>query len=93
MDRTLTAAELRENLFSVLDSVVTSDEHFIIATRNGNAVIIGESALDSLTETFYLLTDPTILDSVEEAERTHSEAADWRRCLEMCSDTPRTGTD
>ncbi len=82
MDRTLTAAELRENLFSVLDSVVTSDEHYTVTTRNGNAVIIGESALGSLTETLRLLSDPTFLDSVKDAENTHSEAVDWRRCLD-----------
>ena len=81
MATTLNATQCRKELFSVLDSAVTSDERFTITTRNGNAVIISESAFNSLMETLYLLSDPTILDSVEEAERTHSEAEDWRKCL------------
>ena len=59
---------------------ISTDERYIVTTKKGNAVIISEEAYNSLMETIYLLSDPTILDDIEEAERTHDEAVDWRIC-------------
>ena len=74
------ATQCRKDLFSILDVAISTDERYIVTTKKGNAVIISEEAYNSLVETIYLLSDPTILDDIEEAERTHDEAVDWRIC-------------
>ena len=80
MSSIVNATQCRKDLFSILDVAISSDERYIVTTKKGNAVIISEEAYNSLMETIYLLSDPTILDDIEEAERTHDEAVDWRIC-------------
>ncbi|MGN0137470.1 MAG: type II toxin-antitoxin system Phd/YefM family antitoxin [Candidatus Methanomethylophilaceae archaeon] len=72
------ADQCRKDLFLILDTVISMDECFIITTEMGNAVIIGEETYNGLMETLYLLSDPAIIDDVEEAERTHDEAVGWK---------------
>ncbi|MDY5679889.1 MAG: type II toxin-antitoxin system Phd/YefM family antitoxin [Candidatus Methanomethylophilaceae archaeon] len=80
MSSIVNATQCRKDLFSILDVAISTDERYIVTTKKGNAVIISEEAYNSLVETIYLLSDPTILDDIEEAERTHDEAVDWRIC-------------
>lgn len=80
MSSIVNATQCRKDLFSILDVAISTDERYIVTTKKGNAVIISEEAYNSLMETIYLLSDPTILDDIEEAERTHDEAVDWRIC-------------
>ena len=80
MSSIVNATQCRKDLFSILDMAISTDERYIVTTKKGNAVIISEEAYNSLMETIYLLSDPTILDDIEEAERTHDEAVDWRIC-------------
>ena len=63
-----------------MDTAITTDERYTVTTKRGNAVIISEESYNGLMETLYLLSDPTILDDIEEAESTHDEAVDWRSC-------------
>ena len=80
MSSIVNATQCRKDLFSILDLAISTAERYIVTTKKGNAVIISEEAYNSLLETIYLLSDPTILDDIEEAERTHDEAVDWRIC-------------
>ena len=80
MSSIVNATQCRKDLFSILDVAISTDERYSVTTKKGNAVIISEEAYNSLMETIYLLSDPTILDDIEEAERTHDEAVDWRIC-------------
>ena len=80
MSSIVNATQCRKDLFSILDVAISTDERYIVTTKKGNAVIISEEAYNSLMETIYLLSDPTILDDIEEAERTHDDAVDWRIC-------------
>jgi len=80
MSSVINATQCRKDLFNILDTAIMSDERFTVTTKNGNAVIISEEIYNSLMETLYLLSDPTLLDEIEEAERTHDEAVDWRSC-------------
>lgn len=44
-----------------------------------------QNRFNSILETLYLLSDPTLMDDIDEAERTHDEARDWRECLKDTS--------
>ena len=68
MSSIVNATQCRKDLFSILDVAISTDERYIVTTKKGNAVIISEEAYNSLMETIYLLSDPTILDDIEEAE-------------------------
>lgn len=51
------------------------------AEASGEAISTDEAESDSIRETLYLLSDPDLLPDIEEAERTHDEAKDWRECF------------
>lgn len=85
MASVINATQCRKDLFSVLDAAVVSGERFTVTTKNGNAVIIGEDDFNSILETLYLLSDPALMNDIDEAERTHDEARDWRECLKDIS--------
>ena len=64
---TVNAAQCRKDLFPILDRVVRENEGFVVTTENGNAVIVSEEAWNSLVETAYILSDPEMLTSIEQA--------------------------
>lgn len=78
MGYVLEVNHFKRDFFSILDTVISDDECMTIATGKGNVIIMSEERYKGLLETAYLLTDPTFMSDVEEAERTHDEAVDWR---------------
>ena len=70
MSSIVNATQCRKDLFSILDVAISTDERYIVTTKKGNAVIISEEAYNSLMETIYLLSDPTILDANEDGNRS-----------------------
>jgi len=87
MSSVVNATQFRKDLFSILEDVITTDKKYTVTTKNGNAVVMSEDAFNGLMETLYILTDPEMLESIEEAEKTHDEAVDWRTCMEPGFDT------
>ena len=80
--RTVDATQCREGLSSILDRVVRDNERFVVTTKVGNAVIVSEEAWNSLVETLYIMSDPEMLSSMEEAESDYPEGCrEWRECL------------
>ena len=78
------ASQCQDELFRILYKVVTDDERYVVATEGGNAVIVSEEAWNGLMETFYILSDPEMLSSMEEAESEYPDGCvEWRECLKV----------
>ncbi len=68
-DTTLPLAEIKKRLSEIVDRVEGHHER-VVLTRNGRpaAVIMSPDDLESLEETLDILSDPTVLDAIREAE-------------------------
>lgn len=63
-----------------------------MTTKNGNAVIVSEATWNSLMETLYILSDPEILTSIEEAESEYPDGCvEWREYLKDTERFCRSG--
>ncbi|OYQ78770.1 prevent-host-death protein [Ignatzschineria sp. F8392] len=63
-----TYSDARNNLKSVLDTVVNdADVAFITRKEGGHAVIMGQEHYDSLMETLYLLSSPNNANRLTES--------------------------
>ena len=79
---TVNATQCRKDLFSILDRVFTDNEGFVVMTENGNAVIVSEETWNNLVETAYIMSDPEMLSSIEEAESEYpDDCVEWTACL------------
>lgn len=65
---TITATELRSNLFQVLRKTVKGHLLTKISSKEGNAVLLSEEEYESLLETAELLSVPGLKDSLNEAD-------------------------
>jgi len=66
---TITATELRTNLFQVLKKTVKGHLHTKISSKEGTAVLLSEDEYDSLLETAELLSIPNLKESLNEADK------------------------
>ena len=66
---TITATELRTNLFQVLKKTLKGHLHTRISSKEGNAVLLSEDEYDSLLETAELLSIPNLKESLKEADK------------------------
>jgi len=69
----LSASEARANLFSLVEQVNKDHIPREITSRKGNAVLLSKADWDSLQETLYLQSIPSLVQSVKAAE----QAKDW----------------
>ena len=67
------ATNLRKNLFSYLESAIDYNDVINVNTKKGNAIIISEAEYNSLLETLYLLSDPTMKEKIEAAKNAADE--------------------
>ena len=77
---TINVTQARNDLFSVIDSVLEG-RMTTITSKKGNAVLLSEEEWNELMETLYLLSDPDTLPAVREARATPTselETIDWR---------------
>ncbi len=58
------ATNLRKNLFGVLEQTIKYNEPVNVSTKDGNAVILSEEEYNSLTETLYLVSNPTMKQEI-----------------------------
>ena len=83
------ASQCRDELFRILHRVVTDDERYVVATEDGNAVIVSEETWEGLMETLCILSDPEMLSSIEEAESEYPDGCvEWRECLRRMDERP-----
>ena len=66
---TITATELRTNLFQVLKKTLKGHLHTRISSKEGNADLLSEDEYDSLLETAELLSIPNLKESLKEADK------------------------
>ena len=78
---TLTAAEARANLHSIIDEIAETHESVLITSTKNNAILLSESDWNSIQETLHLLSIPAMRESVKEGMKTEvtecSEDIDW----------------
>ena len=77
----LSATEARANLYRVIDDAAESHEPVFITSKRNNAVLISESDWNSIQETLYLLSLPSMRESIKEGMETDlsdcTEGLDW----------------
>ncbi len=66
---TTNVTELRKNLYNALDTVIVFNEPVQITTKKGNAVLLSEDDYNSLLETIYLMSQPTLSTKIKEGEK------------------------
>ena len=78
---TLTASEVRANLYRLMDQAAESHQPIVITGRRSNAVLIAEEDWAAIQETLFLLSGPGMRESIKAgvAESTDSCATelDW----------------
>ena len=62
---TVNATNLRNNLFSYLDSAIEYNDVINVNTKKGNAIIISEEEYNGLLETLYLISNPEMKERLE----------------------------
>ncbi|MDR1404991.1 MAG: type II toxin-antitoxin system Phd/YefM family antitoxin [Candidatus Methanoplasma sp.] len=80
---TMNVTQARNELFSVMDSVL-ENERVVVTSKKGNMVLISEEYWDEITETLYILSDPDMLDAIKEARETPTselKVFDWKNIL------------
>lgn len=60
------ATNLRNNLFSYLESAIDYNDVINVSTKKGNAIIISEEEYNGLLETLYLTSNPTMKSRLDE---------------------------
>ncbi len=76
-----TTSQARENLYKLVDLVATNHEPAYIVGKRNKVVMISEEDYRSINETLYLLSIPTmresILNAAQESIETCSPKLDW----------------
>lgn len=66
----MNATAARQNLYNVMDNVITTQEPAYITTKNGNVVMLSESDYKAINETLYLLSIPGMREKLIEGMKT-----------------------
>ena len=63
----------RKNIFGILDQTIKYNEPVSVSLKSGNAIILSESDYNSLMETLYLSTIPSMEEKIIEGLNTPLE--------------------
>ena len=78
---TISIANARKNLFSLIDEVVNERKPVMVAGKRGNAVLLAEEDWNSINETLYLLSisgvRKSIVYGIEANLEERDEYLDW----------------
>lgn len=64
--QTLSASDARANLYRLLDQAAESHEPIIISGKRNNAVLISAEDWSGIQETLYLLSVPSMRESIKQ---------------------------
>lgn len=67
---TLTASEARSNLYRLIDETATSHEPIVIAGKRHSAVLVSAEDWSSIQETMFLLSIPSMRESIRDGMNT-----------------------
>ncbi|OGT84954.1 MAG: antitoxin [Gammaproteobacteria bacterium RIFCSPLOWO2_02_FULL_61_13] len=77
----ITASEARASLYRLIDEAAASHQPVIITGKRNNAVLLSEQDWSSIQETLYLLSIPSMRESIKEGMETPVEECekelDW----------------
>jgi prevent-host-death family protein len=68
----ISAAEARKRLYSLIDEVAESHEPFQINGKRGNAVLLSEADWNAIQETLNLVSIPAMRESILEGMATQT---------------------
>jgi prevent-host-death family protein len=78
---TLTASEARSKLYRLIDETATSHQPILITGKRANAILVSEEDWRAIQETVYLLSIPSMRESIGEGLNTPIEECakdlDW----------------
>jgi antitoxin YefM len=66
---TLTATNVRANLFQIVKKVIKGRVPTRVSSKDGNVIIISEEDYESILETAELLSSPGLVKSLKKADR------------------------
>lgn len=67
------ATTARNNLFKLMEEVLTTHEPVYITSRTGNVIMLSEDDYKSIQETLYLCSVPTMREKIVEGLNTPLE--------------------
>lgn len=70
---TVNATNLRNNLFSYLDSAIEYNDIINVNTKKGNVIIISEEEYNGLLETLHLISNPEMKKRLEDGLKVSLE--------------------
>ncbi len=70
---TLTASEARASLYRLIDEAATSHQPVVITGKRHNAVLVSADDWASIQETLFLLSIPSMRESIREGMSTPPE--------------------
>ncbi|MBT4838648.1 MAG: type II toxin-antitoxin system Phd/YefM family antitoxin [Methylococcales bacterium] len=77
----LNATEARSKLYNLIDETSESHQPIVITGKRANAVLISEEDWNAISETLYLLSIPSMRESIKkgmsESVSDCSEELDW----------------
>jgi antitoxin YefM len=73
---TLTAADARKRLYSLMDEVRESHEPVQIVGKRSSAVLVSEEDWRAIQETLYLTSIPGMRESIQKGLKTPAEECD-----------------
>jgi antitoxin YefM len=77
----ITASEARANLYRLIDETAASHEPILITGKRTNAILVSEDDWRAIHETLYLLSIPSIRETILEGMNTPIEECaqelDW----------------
>ena len=71
--QTTNITNFRKNIFGILDQTIKYNEPVSVSLKSGNAIILSESDYNSLMETLYLSTIPSMEEKIIEGLNTPLE--------------------
>lgn len=69
----INATAARQNLYNIMDQVITTEEPAFVTSKRGNVVILSESDYKAINETLYLLSIPGMREKLIDGMNTPIE--------------------
>jgi len=68
MLQTITATNAKDDLLNLLRATIREHKQYRIAFEEGSAVLLAEEGYESLLETLALLSQPSLYESIKQAD-------------------------
>lgn len=69
--KTITATQMREDIYNLVEAVEVNHEPIQITSKKGNAILVSKEDWDAIQETLYLLAIPNMREELKKGMKTH----------------------